>query len=196
MAGCILVDQDKLQVINRSPAYKNQYVHRRDSVTLAKVSAEEIQKRMRLGLVTASGANNDNGTVGDDEELEDSWEDFDMDDGDDDDNKGGEGENSNPHHANKEAEYVFDKGRRSSVDLACMSQNCHDECAAANVEAAAHRLYYYDEPQDVKRQCSREPSVSAIAEEDEAGGVKDTDEEVATVDGDQDVELRDATEAG
>jgi hypothetical protein len=36
MAGCILVDNEKLQVINRSPAYKNNYVHRRDSVSLGK----------------------------------------------------------------------------------------------------------------------------------------------------------------
>ena len=28
MAGCILVDFDKIQVINRSPKYKNKYVHR------------------------------------------------------------------------------------------------------------------------------------------------------------------------
>lgn len=32
MAGCILVDVDKIQVINRSPAYKNKYIHHRTSV--------------------------------------------------------------------------------------------------------------------------------------------------------------------
>lgn len=144
MAGCILVDQDKLQVINRSPAYKNQYVHRRDSVTLAAVSADEIQKRMKLGFVTASDANRGNHAADDDdEELEDSWEDFNMDDDVDDnnDNKDGNGDNEGARRASKDEEYVFDKGRRSSVDLACMSQNLHDAEAAQEVDAAAHRLY-------------------------------------------------------
>eukprot|EP00531_Pseudo-nitzschia_arenysensis_P015002 CAMPEP_0116126304 /NCGR_PEP_ID=MMETSP0329-20121206/6265_1 /TAXON_ID=697910 /ORGANISM="Pseudo-nitzschia arenysensis, Strain B593" /LENGTH=669 /DNA_ID=CAMNT_0003620387 /DNA_START=228 /DNA_END=2237 /DNA_ORIENTATION=- len=52
LAGCILVDDEKLQVINRSPAYKNQYVHRRDSLSLNSLSHLEIAKRIRLGLVT------------------------------------------------------------------------------------------------------------------------------------------------
>ena len=52
MAGCILVDFEKMQVINRSPAYRNQYVHRRDSVSVARLSEGEIEKRIKLGLVT------------------------------------------------------------------------------------------------------------------------------------------------
>lgn len=48
----------------------------------------------------------------------------------------------------------------------------------------------------MKRQRSREPFVSAIPEDEPIGRGKDTDEEVATVDGDQDVVLRDANEAG
>lgn len=32
MAGCILVDFDRIQVINRSPAYKDKYVHHRSSM--------------------------------------------------------------------------------------------------------------------------------------------------------------------
>lgn len=32
VAGCILVDVDKIQVINRSPAYKNKYIHHRTSI--------------------------------------------------------------------------------------------------------------------------------------------------------------------
>jgi hypothetical protein len=32
MAGCILVDFDRIQVINRSPAYKDKYVHHRSSI--------------------------------------------------------------------------------------------------------------------------------------------------------------------
>jgi len=63
------------------------------------------------------------------------------------------------------------------------------------LDAAAHRLYYYDEPQEMKRHCSREPSVSAIPEDEPIGKGKEIDEEVATVDGDQDVVLRDANES-
>jgi hypothetical protein len=32
MAGCILVDFDRIQVINRSPAYKDKYIHHRSSI--------------------------------------------------------------------------------------------------------------------------------------------------------------------
>ena len=42
MAGCILVDNDKIQVINRSPQYKNKYVHRRTSVSLENLSNTEV----------------------------------------------------------------------------------------------------------------------------------------------------------
>ena len=51
MAGCILVDFDKIQVINRSPKYKNKYVHRRSSVSLENLSSDEIVQRQKLGLV-------------------------------------------------------------------------------------------------------------------------------------------------
>jgi diadenosine tetraphosphatase ApaH/serine/threonine PP2A family protein phosphatase len=54
MAGCILVDFDKIQVINRSPKYKNKYVHRRTSVTLQSLTEEEVEDRRRLGLVRTS----------------------------------------------------------------------------------------------------------------------------------------------
>ena len=57
MAGCILVDFEKMQVINRSPAYKNKFVHRRDSISLAGMSEQEISQRAKLGLVTAAEAN-------------------------------------------------------------------------------------------------------------------------------------------
>ena len=54
MAGCILVDVDCIKVINRSPRYRNKYVHRRTSVTLASLSADELEKRKKLGLVRFS----------------------------------------------------------------------------------------------------------------------------------------------
>eukprot|EP00981_Chlorochromonas_danica_P001277 scaffold268_cov210-Ochromonas_danica.AAC.72 len=59
MAGCILIDNEKIQVINRSPKYKNKYVHRRTSVTLENLSAHEIEERRRLGLVRFSMAMDD-----------------------------------------------------------------------------------------------------------------------------------------
>jgi diadenosine tetraphosphatase ApaH/serine/threonine PP2A family protein phosphatase len=66
MAGCILVDFEKMQVINRSPAYKNKFVHRRDSISLAGMSEAEIQKRTELGLITAA-----------DQQTQDEYEDYD-----------------------------------------------------------------------------------------------------------------------
>ena len=54
MAGCILVDFDKIQVINRSPKYKNKYVHRRSSVALENLSSEEISERQKVGLIRNS----------------------------------------------------------------------------------------------------------------------------------------------
>lgn len=54
MAGCILVDNEKIQVINRSHKYKNKYVHRRTSVTLENLTEEELEDRSRLGLVRYS----------------------------------------------------------------------------------------------------------------------------------------------
>ena len=108
LAGCILVDGDKLQVINRSPAYKNQYVHRRDSVSLASLSNSEIVKRMRLGLVTAPNQ--------DSSEEEETWEEFDS---SDDDREGQLEEDPLP-------TYTFAMHRRSSIDLNKISDNHRD----------------------------------------------------------------------
>jgi len=85
MAGCILVDFEQMQVINRSPAYKNQYVHRRDSVSIEKLTETEIHKRMQLGLVTDPSEE-------DEEEEEEEEEEEYYEDDDDDDDDGDEGE--------------------------------------------------------------------------------------------------------
>jgi len=89
MAGCILVDFEQMQVINRSPAYKNQYVHRRDSVSIEKLTETEITKRMQLGLVTDPSEEEEEEEEeyyeeedGDEEELEEEWDDI-MEEGDD-----------------------------------------------------------------------------------------------------------------
>ena len=59
MAGCILVDFEKIQVINRSPKYRNKYVHRRTSISLENMSEEEMENRVKLGLIRFSTADAD-----------------------------------------------------------------------------------------------------------------------------------------
>lgn len=73
MAGCILVDFENLQVINRSHAYKNVYVHRRDSVSIAKLSKQEIEDRTRLGLIEPHDEHDDDEDEEDDSEGEEEW---------------------------------------------------------------------------------------------------------------------------
>jgi len=104
LAGCILVDGEKLQVINRSPAYKNQYVHRRNSVSLLSLSNSEIAKRAKLGLITAD----------DDSSDDEEWDDFDDDEDE------------------EEDDYTFAQNRPSSVNLKGMSQNYHDSASSFN----------------------------------------------------------------
>lgn len=121
---------------------KNQYVHRRDSVSLMALSEMEIQQRIRLGLVTASQpqTHNQYDDLEDNEEM-DEWEDFDL--GEDNaastetkDSSEGGVDNS---HLNS---YRLSDSRRSSVDLSSMSSNLHD-IAASDLEsqlAAAARM--------------------------------------------------------
>eukprot|EP00549_Striatella_unipunctata_P025596 CAMPEP_0118707456 /NCGR_PEP_ID=MMETSP0800-20121206/21229_1 /TAXON_ID=210618 ORGANISM="Striatella unipunctata, Strain CCMP2910" /NCGR_SAMPLE_ID=MMETSP0800 /ASSEMBLY_ACC=CAM_ASM_000638 /LENGTH=512 /DNA_ID=CAMNT_0006610315 /DNA_START=360 /DNA_END=1898 /DNA_ORIENTATION=- len=104
MAGCILVDFEKMHVINRSPAYKNQYIHRRDSVSLDKLSEREIRQRMKLGLV--DDVDDDDDGVDDDDE-EDEWEDFD---------ESMDGQFTDLLEEVDVGEYVLDSSRRSFVD--------------------------------------------------------------------------------
>lgn len=104
MAGCILIDFEKMQVINRSPAYRNQYVHRRDSVSLAMLSEAEIAERIKLGLITHDGVQEA------EEEVEDEeWEDFDEEDL----NTSVDGADSS---FEEDDEYILDDRRKSSVE--------------------------------------------------------------------------------
>lgn len=118
MAGCILVDFEKMQVINRSPAYRNQYIHRRDSVSIAMLSEQEISERMKLGLITS-----DPGEGGDeDEEDEDGefeqWDDLEEDDeeGDEGDSAGRSDDGEEEEEDDGEYQLKIDTDRRSSVD--------------------------------------------------------------------------------
>ena len=56
MAGCILVDNYLIQAINRSPKYRNKYVHRRTSVSVQDVPKEEVRHIVRYypSLLNAS----------------------------------------------------------------------------------------------------------------------------------------------
>jgi hypothetical protein len=182
MAGCILVDFEKLQVINRSPAYKNQYVHRRDSVSLAALSEAEIEKRIRLGLVTHASPpeqHQQQMVAAEDEQ----WEDFEDE----------EVEAVVAKEASEE-EYIFAEGRRSSVDLNATTENAHDSMGSTSSMDSDSAMTFgrHDGMSlivDFERQkSSRKPRVSAIHEEamDES---MEQDEEVATVDGDTSAEV-------
>ena len=51
LASCILVDFDQMEVITRSPHYRNHYVHRRDSMSVTDLPEREIAQREKVGLV-------------------------------------------------------------------------------------------------------------------------------------------------
>lgn len=113
MAGCILVDFEKLQVINRSPAYRNQYVHRRDSSSVAKLTEEEIKQRERVGLITAPSVDEADRHAADDDddddEFDEEWDDM------DDDSKENDDDSFDNDDDNMDDDLAL-SNRRSSVD--------------------------------------------------------------------------------
>ena len=62
--GCILIDVEKIQVITRSPHYRNHYVHKRNSMSLIGIPQDEINRRKQIGLVVDDYDDDD-----DDDEL-------------------------------------------------------------------------------------------------------------------------------
>jgi hypothetical protein len=182
MAGCILVDFEKLQVINRSPAYKSKYVHRRDSVALAALSESEIQKRMRLGLVTSSSESVGGGEGSDEDE---EWEDLEE-------------------QSDEEGiQYRLSESRRASVDLngtvtdngiafegsSTSSFSAHLDFAASNSMMDSDLDLDDDEPVGGKMIVDFEPNkrlrsrdgmerMDAIASGDEEGFDDDDDDDV------------------
>jgi len=83
-AGCVLVDLESIQVINRSPHYKNRFVHRRNSVSLVGLAPDELRRRAALGLVVPDDDDTDDEfAYQDDILLEDDYDDDDDDDDDD-----------------------------------------------------------------------------------------------------------------
>lgn len=159
---------------------RNQYVHRRDSVSLSTLSEKEIQQRIKLGLVTTT--NNDSGLIGADDDDEDvEWEDFDMDSDDageqQDNGSSTKGSSSSIPNSNKqEHEYILTHSRRASVDLASMSSNSHDETDWESDQSTVDH-----EPNKRHRSASLiATSIGTIEEVDE--------EEVATVNGEDEVD--------
>lgn len=49
----------KKQVINRSAKYRNKYVHRRDSMSLANLTLQELQAQADLGLIVPPDSEDD-----------------------------------------------------------------------------------------------------------------------------------------
>lgn len=72
--GCILVDVEKIQVINKSPSYRNHFVHKRNSMSLIGIPQDEISKRKLVGLVVDDDDDDDDGV----EYLDDSEDDEDI----------------------------------------------------------------------------------------------------------------------
>ena len=168
MAGCILIDFDKMQVINRSPAYRNQYVHRRDSVSIAMLSEAEIAERVKLGLITSDPR---------EEEFEqDEFEEFEEEEDE---------EDAYDSSFDEDEEYVIDDRRKSSVDP-CGTR--------ASPEGGSHGNHdYYMEGSDISqkidfsgtgstaRRSKKRGAFDAIREDEE-------DDEESTVNGDDDME--------
>ena len=67
--GCILIDVEKIQVITRSPHYRNHYVHKRNSMSLIGIPQDEINRRKQIGLVVDDFDDDDDDGV---EYLDDS----------------------------------------------------------------------------------------------------------------------------
>eukprot|EP00571_Detonula_confervacea_P004615 CAMPEP_0172328968 /NCGR_PEP_ID=MMETSP1058-20130122/60631_1 /TAXON_ID=83371 /ORGANISM="Detonula confervacea, Strain CCMP 353" /LENGTH=648 /DNA_ID=CAMNT_0013046113 /DNA_START=1565 /DNA_END=3511 /DNA_ORIENTATION=+ len=174
MAGCILIDFDKMQVINRSPAYRNQYVHRRDSVSLAMLSEAEIKERVQLGLVEGYTAEE----AGEEEFEEEEWEEFDEDDL----NTSREEMDSS---VDEDEEYVLDDRRKSSVDpnmTAASPPGSTHGSHDFDVEGSgmlAKKIDFTGVDSTVRRKKRDKGGFSAITEADE-------EDEESTVNGEED----------
>lgn len=70
ICGCILVDFEKMEVITRSSHYKNHYVHRRDSMSIASLPSHELAAREKVGLVVEEELSSDEYEEYEEEELD------------------------------------------------------------------------------------------------------------------------------
>ena len=206
LAGCILVDDEKLQVINRSPAYRNQYVHRRDSVSLQTLSHLEIAKRIKLGLVTADDDDDDDDYDYDEEDYEEWHDDMSSDDEPNNNNDKMSrnhndstaslsideisSENKSPLEAygfvqfksdsqKQKEQYTLDQGRRSSIDLSSMTSNLHD-----SQSSMMDMMHFGGSSRDLRESLRSQNDIirQTLKEDDDC-------EEDSTVDGDDVVEF-------
>lgn len=154
-------------------ADKNQYVHRRDSVSLATLSEKEIQQRMNLGLITAPQMDY-SAYPNDDEEDEegDEWEDFVSDTEDE--------ASHTPDVHTDDPNYRLSQGRRSSVDIASMS-NIHDMELEDDVDEVDDRV---KTDRQAGSRASIRSSVSTFDAIAENRRGEDDEDEVDTDDGD------------
>lgn len=160
MAGCMLVDHDKLQVINRSPAYKNQYIHRRDSISLQALSEKEIHQRIQLGLVTLSEEEEDN-DYNPNEEDDEQWESIVEED-----------ENYDDGEEDGTMEYILDTRRASMVE----TWN-----TAPSPERHAQEEHVYDDQEET----IFPQKLSSLQE-----GEEEDEEEDSTVDGEAELAMQ------
>ena len=143
MAGCILVDFENLQVINRSHAYKNVYVHRRDSVSISKLSEQEIQDRKQLGLITETQSYDDDDDDEHDEDEEENWDEF-----------------SDTDESSDEEQYTL-SGRKSSVQpIHCVSS------PLGNMQGVTSSFKFENVPSNHVTS-SRATELTSITEDDE-----------------------------
>ena len=125
-------------------------------MSLSSLSESEIQKRVKLGLVTSAVS----GVVSHTTETDDSeWDDIVEDEKGEDDSS-----------------YVFATNRRSSVDMVTMT-NSHD----TEIDSSAGMTYTSINYETSRLQRASNPMVASISEEITTLD----DDEVATVDGDE-----------
>lgn len=189
---------------------KNQYVHRRDSVSVTSLSEQEIQRRIQLGFITPSLGGNTAVTTGVTTAVEagqkqsEEWQDItdeevmqESAEGNDDDPTETESsldDNQNP--------YLLDTRRRSSIDLGHLSFNMHDESAILNSTGSGKEIVSdLSNQHSNKRLRYRQPSIASISEEEQVPATAnnngsilmdnddDDDDEVATVDGNDDEDI-------
>ena len=160
------------------------------------MSEPEIQKRMQLGLVTNDAASVSEQDAQGAQEMEE-WQDFDS--SDDSDEAAGDAASKNNAVAADGSDYVFDKQRRSSVDLNSLSEHSHDsttgdsklnEWLGGNTTASANRNSSFGSG-TLHRDSSSTllgGAFATIREEDTSAMNKSTDEadEIDTVDGSDD----------
>ncbi len=175
MAGCILIDFEKMQVINRSPAYRNQYVHRRDSVSLAMLSEAEIKERVQLGLIEGYHEEEEEE---DGEFVEEEWEEFDEDEM----NTSREDNDSSL----DDNQYVVDDRRKSSVEpsrtIASPPGSTHGrDFTLENSDMTATKINFSGVTTGARKK-QAEFRFGAISEEN---GEEEDDEEESTVDGEE-----------